>query len=1064
MARDPIGATMTIDISQLEDSLKEANRLIKLNESNWLENAATMDDWTKSETGLTKRMQFLSKTIEQQEKNIEGIIKAKEEAIEKYGAESYEVEKINNKLSTHSKALEKSRKEYKQVSSSLDKMTAETNDAGEELEDVTKETKKATKELDRLEDSAKDAGDGFSIAGGAIATFAGNVLTSLVASVGSAVSSLFNLTESTLEYRREMARVTTVADQVGVAGDRIIDKWIDMNAVIQDESSVTEGLNNLMTAGFTAEKELDGITKALEGASIQWAETLKFEGLSDSLQEWIGSDGASLTGQFAELLERLGYNLDDVTEATKGMTDAQRRNWAIQTLNKAGLDEVSESYRNANADMIAYNKANSDLLHAQSMLGEAMQPFVTTVKQSAADILYSFVDMANGVEGAGDQLLYNVGYLAGKIYSGVRDLLAQILPSISGFFPEVVELVATNLPLMLEQGVAIISSIINGMAENIPLVTGKISEMLSNIILTISENAPTLFNSALNLFGQIVLAIPQMLIDLSANLPQIITSITDGLVNGEQSIFDTAINVLSEIVRAIPSVVADLLANMPDIITAILNALSEALPKVFDGAILLLGEIVNAIPSIVSSLAQNLPKIINAILNGLSSALPKVATGAANLFMEIVKAIPVIAGTLLENMPQIIKSIITGLLNGAGELFSAGVDLIKGLVEGILSFDVVGALKSVGTGIINGFKSFFGIHSPSKLMEEEIGKPIGEGVAEGIENTEGEIVESAETLGDGFIKGFSDGVKKTEKEMTKAVESTVNNALEDTTINPKTGTGLAQEIGQEVKKAMTDYSKYVKMGNDMFSTLKGGNEQDIADSIFDIAGQVGGPWGMLADAIWSFISDNLLNQSNEEIQETATQMVNSLLDTIMMVLTNLPQIVSGAIQFMKTFALGLIEGIPEIVEQLPKIIQALVTVLIAEGIPAMIRVGVELIKMLIKSMFNWQIIWEGIKAVFNGIIDGFKSLFGIKSPSKVMADEIGKNISLGIAEGVEDNLGSVNDAIRNGVDTSLQVDGVQRKQVNVYQTNNYSQAHSRYELYKSRQDTASAVKLALQGV
>ena len=581
---DPIGTTLSVDISEVRANLKVANNLIKENESQWLVAASAMDDWTQSEAGLNRRLEALSKNIKEQEKNVAYLVEEKEKAIKQYGAESVEVNQLNALIKTHTGNLMKSRKEYKQVSSSLDKLQKSNEDVNEELKDTSKDSKKAEKALDKLEDSAKDAGDGFTIAKGAIASFIGTGLSSLVSGIGSAVSSMFNLTESTLEYRRELARVTTVADQVGVAGDRIIDKWIDMNAVIQDESSVTEGLNNLMTAGFTAEKELDSITKALEGASIQWAETLKFEGLSDSLQEWIGSDGVNLTGQFAELLERLGYNLEDVTEETKGMTDAQRRNWAIQTLNKAGLDDVSEAYRTANKDMIEYNKANAELLQAQANLGESMQPFVTMIKNSTADIIYSFTDMVNGVDGAGEQLLYNIGYIAGQIYNTVKNLISTIMPVVSSLFPQIINLVIENLPSMITQGVNIISSMITGLSNTIPQVVPKINEMINSILSTISQNLPTLLNSALELFGQIVLALPQMLVNLETQLPTIITTIIDGLLNGENSVLDTALKLLFNIVEAIPPLVVDLLANLPQIINSITGSLEEAIPKVFEGA------------------------------------------------------------------------------------------------------------------------------------------------------------------------------------------------------------------------------------------------------------------------------------------------------------------------------------------------------------------------------------------------------------------------------------------------------------------------------------------------
>lgn len=1180
MARNPIGSTMSVDISELKKNLEIANRLIRSNESNWLASADAMDDWTKSETGLKKRMDVLSKTIDTQQKSVDEIIATKEEAIKQYGEESDEVAKINKLLVTHAKNLSRSKQEYSKLEKSLESMTKEEKDANEEIKDTSKESKKASKELDKLSDSAKDTEGGFTIAKGAIAGFIANGLTAMVSAVGGAISSLLSLTESTSEYRREMARITTVAEQVGVSGDRIIDKWMDVNAVIQDDSSVTEGLNNLMTAGFTAEKQLDAITKGLEGASIQWAETLKFEGLSDSLQEWIGSDGASLTGQFAELLERLGYNLDDVTEATKGMTDEQRRNWAIQALQKNGLMEVSDAYREANADMIAFNKANADLTHAQAQLGEQMQPLVTTIKQSTADILYSFTDMLSGVEGAGDQLIYNVGYFAGQIYASVRDLLSKLLPIIGDAIPQIVDLIEKELPNFLSQGTAMISNLIDGASQKVPEVLSGATGLVTSIINTIANSGGDLLSSALTFFGAIVDAIPSVIEQLTVEVPKIIDSIISKLFEGEGSILTSATTLLGKIVEAIPTIVSTLGERLPEIINKIAGSLSDAMPTIFENAKTLLRKVVEAIPVIVTELGENLPQIITEILQFLIDNAPAILDGAYDMLIEIVNAIPSVVASLGEALWDILTTITGFFIDNAGKIFDIGESIVSGIIDGIksmanaiwdiggwiydhtigavLSFfginspstemrdkvgknivsgmiagikavpnlisdgakwlydNTFGKIKSlfdgsidignIGKNIVNGItsgiksmgsvisegagwlydntvgklKSILGIASPSKVMRDEVGKYITEGVAVGMLDGEyyiadsveelaeygmKQITEAGENIATSFGQGFEDGLKGTKKDFTKAVEDTLEEA---TDVDASSVTkNLGQTIETAVKKATTDYSKYVNSATNILSTLKEGDTEEnpnaIMDSLFSTAGQFGGIWGALADSIWNFLSETIIGKDSEEIQEIATGMVNNLLSAVMNILTDLPQIVSGAIQFLKTFANALIQGIPEIIRAIPQIVSEMITALISEGIPALFEVGIQLIQGLIEGMFSVNL-WDMIVSIGNGIVNGFKRLFGIKSPSKVMADEVGKNLALGIEDGLTENLAGVNDALRKGVDTSLQFDGIQRKQVNVYQTNNYSQAHSRYELYKSKHDTANAVKLALQGV
>lgn len=1118
------GATYSLNISQMKKAISEANSLIKENESEWLASASAMGDWTKSEEGLSGRLKTLSKNIEAQENTISKLVQEKERlkkrndellasleeeekhvkdlgrqyelsaqtlgenaeetkrlkkeyeqasnALLKHVKEQNSVEKAveyaNDSIIKASKTLQSQRKEYDKVSDSVDKFSKETDDAGDE-------SKKASKQLEKLDDTARDLDGGFSIAKGAIAGFIANGLTAMVSAVGSAVSSLVGLTENTREYRTMLGTLSTMADQVGASGDYVIDKWMDVNAVLNDEQAAVEGMNNLMSAGYTAEKELDAITKALEGASLQWKDTLKFEGLADSLQEWIGSGGANLTGNFAELLERLGYNLEDVTAQTKNMTDEQRRNWAIQTLNKEGLDDVSDAYREANKDLIEYNKANSDLLNAQSLVGEAMQPFVTTVKQTTADILYSFVDMANGVEGAGDQLLYNIGYLAGSIYKNVKSAIDMMLPVVQSLIPKIIDFITTNLPSMVAQGIAIITSIVDGISANIPQVISQISTMLGDIILMITDNAPALLNSALNLFGQIVLAIPQVIVDLSAKLPEIITSIMDGLYNGENSVYDTALNLLMQIVDAIPDLLNELWANLPQIIDAITQSLSDAIPKVLEGSKALLWKIVDAIPSIVAGLAQNLPQILSSILGFFRTVAPQVLNGAVDLLMNIIKAIPTIVIEIGKSIPQILTAIIDGLLAGAKDLFNVGVDLIKGIVDGILSFDVWGAIKGVGSSIVNGFKKLFGIHSPSKVMKEEIGEPITMGVAEGIEEGTNAVLEVAEDTAiqtvDTFTEGWNDAINGTKRELVEstaeAVES-VGSAVAKTakSVGAEAGQALVSTVAEEAKKESKDYSSDV---SNILTGLFNNDYSSITDSMLNAFGKTSTIGSVIAGFL-GFAKDTLSEGAKEEegeiattMQEMAQALVDGLMNSIVAIVDNLPSIIKGAIEFIKSFAIALIKAIPELIKQLPKIITSVVNTLISEGIPALFEVGAELVKGLIEGMFSINI-FDVVKSVGNGIVNGFKKLFGIRSPSRVMKEEIGKNLALGITEGVTENIGTVNDALKNGVNTSIEMDGLKPRYVTVNQTNHYAQAHSRYEIYKSKKNTANAVKLAMQGV
>lgn len=122
---------------------------------------------------------------------------------------------------------------------------------------------------------------------------------------------------------------------------------------------------------------------------------------------------------------------------------------------------------------------------------------------------------------------------------------------------------------------------------------------------------------------------------------------------------------------------------------------------------------------------------------------------------------------------------------------------------------------------------------------------------------------------------------------------------------------------------------------------------------------------------------------------------------------NLPKIIQAGITLIIKMAEGLIKAIPQLVSKIPQIIASIVNGL-GEGSSKMNEVGKNLIEGLwngIKNVKNW--IFDKIKGFCSGIIDAVKGLFGIHSPSKLFADEIGQNLGLGLGKGFNDSLKSV---------------------------------------------------------
>lgn len=155
-------------------------------------------------------------------------------------------------------------------------------------------------------------------------------------------------------------------------------------------------------------------------------------------------------------------------------------------------------------------------------------------------------------------------------------------------------------------------------------------------------------------------------------------------------------------------------------------------------------------------------------------------------------------------------------------------------------------------------------------------------------------------------------------------------------------------------------------------------------------------------AIAQGIADNV-----DKIVDSIVQNVEAILKTIT---DNIEQFVEAGIKIIIALGEGLIKCIPKLVEALPTIISAIVNGLI-EHLPEILNVGVRIVEGLwqgICSMADW--LWSQISDWISGIFDGILSFFGIKSPSRLMRDEVGVNLALGMAEGIAKGAGAVQSA------------------------------------------------------
>lgn len=179
----------------------------------------------------------------------------------------------------------------------------------------------------------------------------------------------------------------------------------------------------------------------------------------------------------------------------------------------------------------------------------------------------------------------------------------------------------------------------------------------------------------------------------------------------------------------------DMQPALDALFTTFTNTFKNIVPAALNIISKMPGAILETIVTLAPTIVQAGIEAIVALINGLSQKLPE-------LVPKMVEAVKLIAGTLIKNIPallvagaELIGALVKSIGGLVGDFVSAGYDLFMGLARGIGNSigNVVAKAKEAANKVLSSVKSFFGIHSPSKVFAE-IGEMNMLGLAAGIED------------------------------------------------------------------------------------------------------------------------------------------------------------------------------------------------------------------------------------------------------------------------------------------------------------------------------------------
>lgn len=843
---------------EFKKALSEINQSFKVLGSEMKVVQSQFDKNDSSVEALTARNQVLNKEIEAQKQKIETLRSALANASESFGENDRRTQQWQIQLNNATAALNNMERELEQNEKAIDDLGDElqqagrqANNFGDEMEDAAKDADDASSKMEKVGSAIK----GLGVAIGVSVAAAGAALAGLT-------KSFLDLAESTREYREDQAKLDAAFTTAGFTAEQAGNAYTDFYSILGEEDRSVEAVNHLAKLCET-EEELTQWTDIAAGVWATFGDSLPIEGLTEAANETAKT--GQLTGTLADALNWAGTS-EDKFQASLDACNSEQERAALITETLNGLyEDAAANYKELNGNVMDARRAQAELTDAYAQLGAIAEPIMTTLKFMAADVLNEMIPfvsmMGEGLQG----VLEGTAGSAETFAEGMRGIVDVLLTQLSTIVPMIGQAILTSLPTLLQAGVDIIVTLLDGIVSALPtlaeaavvivleLVNGllgllpqfaeaamqviatlasgiatalpelipTIIQILTTVVQTLIENLPLILDAALQLIMGLVQGLLDAIPVLIEALPSIILAIVEFIIGAIPQIIDAGIQLLTSLVSALPEIIVAIVEAIPQIIEGIITAVLGSIPQIIQAGIDLLVALIQALPEIITTIVAAIPEIIGSVVNALINSIPQIVQAGVTLFISLIKNLPTIIVEIVKAVPQILSGLVSAFGKGVSQLADVGANLVRGLWQGIQSLAswLWNKVSSWISSIWDGICDFFGIASPSKEMGW-VGEMLVEGLAGAINTNGKDAVAAAE----GMSKDINDVMHGLADEMTTAlptdfsVNGTVNR--NDTISGAGFGSGALITIQQMIVRSEEDIRK---ISQELYNLIQSGS-------------------------------------------------------------------------------------------------------------------------------------------------------------------------------------------------------------------------------------------------
>lgn len=577
--------------------------------------------------------------------------------------------------------------------------------AGEGINQIDKTSTKASGSTSKFAAIAGTIGGlastGISMAVDAISNLSGDIIeasdsaqkfASTLSFAGLDTSTIDQLTASTQKYADQtvydLSDIRNTTAQLAANG---VDGYAELAEAAGNLNAVAGGNADTFRSVGMVLTQTAGAGKLTTENWNQLADAIP--GASGKLQEAMKKNGA-YTGDFRDAMAKGEITAEEFNKAVMdlGMTDAAKEAATSTQTIEGAMGNLEASVVNVGVQIL-----------------DSFKGPLTEAMSSLADGIGSLPAMFKGLVSSAGPALQQIGSVFRSSFAPVgRIVSGQLLPALQPFMQACQNLGNAIMPVL------------NAAFQAFTPVLGTLVAKLTEVGATIMTTITPVINNMAAVFQAVLPTIQTAFTTVASTIQGVINAVFPYI----QTVITTTMNVINTIITTVLAMVQGdwngVWAGIGNIISTVWNGIKSNVSAAINA-------VSGVISSVMGSVTAYWTGVWNTVKGLVSNAWNGITGAVSNGVNSVMNAVRGIGGR------------IKGAFSGAGGwLLSAGRNIIMGLVNGIKNAigSAVSAAKNAAASVVNAAKGALGIHSPSRVFRDEVGKMIPAGLGVGVEKNE----------------------------------------------------------------------------------------------------------------------------------------------------------------------------------------------------------------------------------------------------------------------------------------------------------------------------------------